>query len=66
MYEFILWMCLQQQPDCPVYQAAGNKIMIFTAESRADCEAQWQESLKEPDPEGLKSYHRCQPVSEPL
>ena len=29
MYEFILWMCLTTQPECPVWNAYGNFVLIL-------------------------------------
>ena len=66
MYEFVLWMCLQTKPDCPVWQSFDNKVMVFPSKSLQECEAQWKETLEVPDPEGMKSYHKCQPVEESL
>jgi hypothetical protein len=67
MYEFVLWMCLQEQPECPVYMSEPNRLVeVFKAESRQACEALWADSLKLPDPKGLKSRHVCQPIAEPL
>ncbi len=53
-------------PECEMYYAVDHKLMIFTSHSREECEAQWKESLTSPDPEGMKSRHICQPVTEPL
>ncbi len=66
MYEFILWMCLATQPECPVWNAYGNFVLIFPTKDRADCEAAWKESLAKPDPDGKKSRYICQPITEPL
>ena len=66
MYEFILWMCLVQSPDCPVYNSVQHMVRIFPEHSMQECEASWKDSLAVPDPEGMKSYHKCQPVSEDL
>lgn len=66
MYEFILWMCLAQGSACPMYNAVQHRVTIFPMHSMEECDKAWTESLKEPDPQGMKSYHVCQPVSEYL
>lgn len=62
MYEFILWMCLTATPACPVYQSVNHSVEIFPFPSRQECEDAWKQSLEVPDPKGMKSYHKCQPV----
>ena len=66
MYEFILWMCLAQNPTCPIYNSVEHKVYVMPVKTLADCEAEWQQSQGVPDPEGMKSVHKCQPVSEDL
>lgn len=66
MYEFILWMCVAGAPACPVYNSVQNRVMIKQEKTKEDCETEWKNSLTIPDPEGMKSYHKCQPVSEDL
>ena len=66
MYEFILWMCLAQTPECHVWQSVKNQVFIAPADSMSACEEQWKQSLAVPDPEGMKSRHICQPVEQPI
>lgn len=66
MYEFILWSCLLSAPNCPVYNSVNHIVLVFPTPSRDACEEMWKESLEIPDREGVKSYHKCEPVNEDL
>ena len=66
MYELILWMCLKTSPDCPLWNAVNHIVTVHKMDSMKDCEDAWAASLKVPDPDDMKSYHICQPITESL
>lgn len=66
MYEFVLWMCLTTSPQCDIAHSVGHVVRIYPAESEADCDRQWKESLEEPDPNGMKSRYKCVPIKDDI
>ncbi len=66
MYEFIFWMCLLASPECPLWKSVNNIVIVKPVESMQACESMWLESVAIPDPEGMKSRHICQPITESI
>lgn len=64
---FIMWMCTTPSASaCPIWDSTKHMVIIEPEADRRACEAQWIEANTMPDPDGLKSYHRCQPIGEDL
>lgn len=63
---FIMWMCASANPTCHIWESTKHMVIIEPEASRRACEAEWAETNSVPDPDGLHSVHRCQPIGEDL
>lgn len=63
---FIMWMCVSDHTTCPIWEANGHSVIILPESDRAACDAEWNTANHNPDPPGLFTLHRCQPIGEDL
>ena len=65
-YLFIYWMCIAPATTCQMWQTPNHNVVVMPESDHTACEAAWAETTSIPDPPGLISTHRCQPISEDL